>query len=144
MKNLQFTTTILITVLLATACSKNESLSGHNHIHGNYKDANLVMVENTHVNIKLISAEGFDDPCFNISLDNIEKGTFRFTGTNTDWEYKDLQHGLHIFSYSCLHRCDNDKVSGSMVFQIDDGKTTQVISAVETGHCRYDFKMQVK
>ncbi len=144
MKKVKFSGTILLTVLLLTACSKKEILSGHNHIHGDYKDAKLVTVESTHVKIKLVNVDGFADPCFNISLDNIEKGSFRFTGSSTEWTYQDLQHGLHVFSYSCLHTCDDDSENGSMVFQIDDGKTTQVVSAVKTGHCRYDFKVQIK
>ena len=106
--------------------------------------ANTVDIQNNQVIIKLVGLEGFSDPCFNMSFDEVAQESFRFTGGYTLWNYSSLASGLHSFSFTCLHECTHENGSELMRFEIDDGKRYQEVSARETDHCKYEFWLNVK
>lgn len=147
MKKIYFAEPILLIVLLVTACSKKDSLAGTTAdtapISDNNKERHYVEVKSTHVTIDLLNVEGFDDLCFKTSVNDIPQADFRFTGSNILWTYPILNYGIHIFNYSCLHTCEDDKENGILDFQVNDGKTVQQLRAKKTGHCKYELKIIV-
>ena len=142
MKKLSFTKLILLgLILLFTACKKE---TGILEISTQAEKAYYaVKVENNQVTVKLTSLEGFNDPCFNISFDEVLQGSFRFTGGNIIWNYRNLTIGLHSFSFTCLHECINENGSEIMKFEIDDGKSQQKVNARKIDHCKYEFWLKV-
>ncbi len=142
MKKSSFTKLILVgLILLFTACKKEigiQEISTQAE-----KGYYAVNVESNQVTVRLIGLEGFDDPCFNISFDEVLQGSFRFTGGNIIWNYKDLTTGLHSFSFTCLHECIKENGSEIMKFEIDDGKSQQKVSARKAGHCKFEFWLKV-
>ncbi len=135
------TLAMLIAMLVFTACTKESDIflePGHSN-DAIATNINVTNIKGNQANIKLVQVTGFDDPCFNIYKNNILQGDFRFTGGYNLWVYSNLQKGLHTFSFTCDHPCDDE--NGTMQFQIDDGSSIQSLSAKKTGHCRYEFSI---
>src|SRR5580765_3316916 len=98
MKKLSFAKLILSGLILSfTACKKETATLG---ISTQGQSPNTIRVESNEVIVKLIRIEGFPDPCFNVSFDEVFQQSFRFTGgyEYTLWNYSNLTSGLHSFS----------------------------------------------
>jgi len=141
MKKLSFAKLILSGLIFLFAACKKET--GFKILDTQAEKTNYVKVENNQVAVKLISLQGFPDPCFNMSLDAVFQESFRFTGGNILWNYKSLEKGLHSFSFACLHECTNENGSEIIKFEIDDGRSRQEVNARETDHCKYEFWLNV-
>ena len=128
-------------IVLFTACKKETGVS---EIYKQTENKpNTVTVKNNQVTVTLIGLQGFPDPCFKMSLDSVFQTTFRFTGGNILWNYKNLTPGLHSFSFSCLHECTYENGSEILKFEIDDNDTHQAVSSRETDHCKHEFWINV-
>ncbi len=134
---------IVIVICTMTACKKDAASFGTPL--DNSVNTNTVKISGTEANVKLIRLEGFEEPCFNILLDAVWQGSFRFTGEYgyTIWKHQNLSPGLHTISFTCMHECEDDSEKGILVFEINDGVSKQSVTAYKTSHCKYGFGILV-
>ncbi|HEY0679850.1 MAG TPA: hypothetical protein VGD17_16315 [Chitinophagaceae bacterium] len=137
MKKSSFSTLIILAVtMFITSCDKEIGNPGIETIE---QKANTIKVRNNSVQVSLIKAEGFPDPCFNRSLNTVFQESFRFTGSAIQWEYKDLVTGANAISFECTHHCANETAKESLVFEVNDGNNIQRVNARKTQHCTFEF-----